>query len=1248
MPQPMLSGGKISWFRSTVALLLVLAAAGTWAGTTRALAQGGDDTLDLLDDLNKNGGNWWNPDWRFRRLAELEGPGLDAVEEGIAFLQEPDPLLMFNTGRCAAQGADLRVVTRDGRALPCGVIGWGRDDGTCRLWCQLPDDELGQPGERGQKPVSLYLYYGNPAAKPNKADLPQRISFAKELAVATRLSAEELVPQGKKHETPKAGTFLSSVVTVEAEQFKTAAESDAPAAAMAQAAEGASAGALLVPRELPTAKKPVEASATAELPHGGKWFMHVRYQTRNGNTLYKPFSVLAGEQSFTCGADMPANGTGFHWQRFELELSAGESPRSLPLRLRFTAAAAPDCLLLTPNDSYLPDYRDVTGPVWVRVKLLREEDSPSEPFYVHWYCVHTPYSERGMLGDTACYLFRGQTARTKADARPLASDPDNLIQPGEWSAWGVSLHSAAYTWFSQLHLLTERDGTGRPLQNVRVAYQVSTRPDPARVYHEGIEEVGRGGMRIRMPTGLDQASLAQVESFGEWARRRFEIAENLGFQANEGPRQIIATTMGHFFETPTEFDYFMRTSNYLGLNAACIHYEDNGLFDRLADKYRIDGGVTHPFIYGLSFDGITKRRAGQTWLETAESEVFEQADAFYRGLDQDKSWCWQHARWGIVGDEIGPAVSSLEINGQPFHHQLFVEYLQQNGLKPDFLGAKKWDDVRAIDYIVQSDPRLQLALERQRRIAETDRAVAAAEERGLDGDLSATDDGLAADVLDSIATEGKEEEARPTLDIKYEKRVYHWTQKFRSEYTCRFYRQVTAALHRHAPDDFRATVNLQAAPAQSGTMWDGALNIFDLGRRQAFDGLYTEDWTGGTVNVAFAMGLLRAAARQPVDDRDGGKKPPQQQLGSYVVGGMPKGRVLANLSQGCRLMVFYLYGPIHNIGPVWGEDAATMQDIGQSLRLAGRTEDDLLASTNRPADAALLVANTSEINARHFSYDFGRDRLGVATALSDAQIPWEIVGEEEIIQGDALKNYRVLYVCDPHVASQTQAKIKQWVADGGTLWATYAALSGQEYGETSGTFDEVFGLKDRGPVLPAPAADDKAAPQAITVAAGQVLPAMQFAGSYCRPAYALNEGRALASFANGSPAIVRHQFGRGQAILNAFQSQVFLQRKPHLLPLATNAATLGKVRPHVQAGQSGQPELFTVVHDGPRQTVVFLFNDSATKAVSLPLRVMLPKAPTSAISGRHGPMQWKTEPDGAVVQMELPARDGDIVVFGHE
>jgi hypothetical protein len=430
-------------------------------------------------------------------------------------------------------------------------------------------------------------------------------------------------------------------------------------------------------------------------------------------------------------------------------------------------------------------------------------------------------------------------------------------------------------------------------------------------------------------------------------------------------------------------------------------------------------------------------------------------------------------------------------------------------------------------------------------------------------------------------------------------------------------------------------------PAQMGQMWDGALNVFDLGRMRAFNTLEVEDWTGSHVNVAFAMGLLKAAARKN-----------KQDLASLIVGHNTKKRIIANLSQKVHILVFYLYGPVHRIGPVWAEHPPSLRQIGEALRMTARCEPDLLASDNRPCDAAILVANTSEMHEAYGSWGFARERLTLFQALLAAHVPVEIVGEEEIIEDNALSRYRVLYVGESHVDSRAQEAIKEWVRGGGTLWASYSALIRKEYDEDSRLFDEVFGLASRGEVAPL-AERGEEVPVCKIAAADERLPLVRFESRGQKPQYQLSTGKALASFEDGSAAVVLNAFGEGHAFLCGFRlsgTHASAEKEENSAALLRDAraalvraaAEAAEVRPHVKVDV---PALRTWVHDGPEQTVVFLINDSGGAIEDVPMEVFLPRPATSAYSGRTGELQVEPKEGSAVVKLNIPQDDCDIIVL---
>jgi len=379
------------------------------------------------------------------------------------------------------------------------------------------------------------------------------------------------------------------------------------------------------------------------------------------------------------------------------------------------------------------------------------------------------------------------------------------------------------------------------------------------------------------------------------------------------------------------------------------------------------------------------------------------------------------------------------------------------------------------------------------------------------------------------------------------------------------------------------------------------------------------------------------------------------ELAALVVGHCPAKRIVANLAQKVHVLIFYLYGPIHCIGPVWSEHPQTLKEIGEALRLAARCEPDLLAADNRPADAALLVANTSEMYSVYTSWGFAAERIAVFHALLNAQVPVEIVGEEEIIEDDALSRYRVLYVADSHVDSRAQEKIKEWVRGGGTLWASSLSLIRKEYDEDSRAFDEVFGLKSRGEVVPLGTAQAEGAPGVVTVQAGEKLGDARLTAPGPQPRYELSTGRAIGRFEDGSPAVVLNEFGKGRAFLCGFRLAATSLApgaaaaggaeqagKPVRSLCVEVAADAGGVRRHVRLGV---PRVHTWVHDGPEQTVVFLINETGGALAGVPLEVVLPRPVRSAYSGSGREVKFTATADGAAVTLEMPEDGCEILVF---
>jgi hypothetical protein len=290
--------------------------------------------------------------------------------------------------------------------------------------------------------------------------------------------------------------------------------------------------------------------------------------------------------------------------------------------------------------------------------------------------------------------------------------------------------------------------------------------------------------------------------------------------------------------------------------------------------------------------------------------------------------------------------------------------------------------------------------------------------------------------------------------------------------------------------------------------------------------------------------------------------------------------------------------------------------------------------------------------------------------LADANIPVDVVGEEEIIEDNALSRYKILYVCDPHVDARAQQKIKDWVAAGGAVWSNGVGLGRNEYSEPSHLFDEVFGLQTRADTKPfiktgfktmppglsvkIPKSDIYEADVVTDVRLSAVAPA-----ATDKPDFKVSTGKVLATFEDGKPAIIHNKFGKGQAFLNGFPAGLAYSEQygpsgynfariprggpstPMRRQLMSAPAFAVGCKPQVDTHQH---MVWGDVHDGPNQTVVFLINTSPNDS-NAPIDVTLTRAPKSAISGSGRPVEYKMDGNKATVSMKLAKGETDILVF---
>lgn len=211
--------------------------------------------------------------------------------------------------------------------------------------------------------------------------------------------------------------------------------------------------------------------------------------------------------------------------------------------------------------------------------------------------------------------------------------------------------------------------------------------------------------------------------------------------------------------------------------------------------------------------------------------------------------------------------------------------------------------------------------------------------------------------------------------------------------------------------------------------------------------------------------------------------------------------------------------------------------------MAGLVEDHLLPARTKTARVAMLISEASDLwetegkgqrtiepgsTASNVSQE---ERKNLWYALRYAGHRVDLVTESDCVDG-LLKNYSVLYVCGQNLHRKAAAAVRQWVAEGGTLFATAGAARKDQFDEPLTGLDGVLGRgksvdyrRYRGPLR-----------ARLELLFEQPLDQLRFSDGSQMPVYCSREefevapeATTLARYGNGRPALIKHRFGRGWA-----------------------------------------------------------------------------------------------------------------------
>lgn len=1155
---------------------------------------------------------WQLPEWRYRvpvQVFNLSG----TPKSGLLLAVRELPITaLLSDGKLALDGSDFRLLDGRGNELPIRPERLDSDSGDAQIAFFLKD--LGGKGK-----ARLWLYYGNPAAKAATA--------LRDDEQVPLLSPETLVTFGTEQAktpapAPTAGNLGKLLATLQMQEFERQKAPGFQAAQLPAAQQETVSGAsYLVADGSPGKSVSLEFTAPA-----GEVTCWVRYSPA-ANTKAVPtgalhFALAQDGQPLTQqdvafvkteeadgpdpdgdlapGDDMNPDAqiraeeamahdrTAFRW----LPLRATAKQGKLTLTVTSDKSVATlDCAVLTPDAKYVPDIHDFTGRVWIRWRV----DTPADLRFTAFINSQIYYDFKGAhwqaTGNVNAYgLYKDEK---------LPLDDTDAVAAGQYTPWVLLPTSNFYTWFTKI----DCKAWGGKFAGGTATVEFANRPAASHVFHITAGEPLDldGSLFVRMPTETTIAGLNGLETFHEWSLRRLAMAKALNLGPAPHLKRIrIGTWAGLWARVPkdwAEIDY--QIFEQLGINMAAAP-ED--VFPEFAKAHGIID--TNTIAWG-PVDEYHK--------------IYPFASSISTRFN--------------MGDEPGPMTEPKFIEADPKMLEDFRAWLKEQKLTPELLGVKSWDQVYPTE---------------DRRFVGGPKPPPPPMVKQIDiDDPLPTVPDEPGDALHVFKGE-KEEHPGPKWETIEAGRLFYYTRRYIDVYSAREWRKGTENVLKFFPNARLISPNYQAGPMQiaflgnNNDTYRGMIDIFMYTRSHALKGIGMEDWVsgwdGGVNNICFASEIIRSACR-----RD------HETMSSLQVGGAIRNKLYGFLMHGIKDIDLYLYGPLNNIGPPWGEDKECYQELAEATREIKKFEDPIADGDVRPRKSAILVAYTSEIMQKKDAY-FAPLRQQTYAGLKHSYTQVDVVNELEIVEDNILKNYDQLFITDSNATVAVQQKIAEWVKNGGKLWACTGALEADEFQQYCPVLDPVFGVKKRQMVTGKPTkiiADSPLFGGKVEMATTDQLMTAE-----------ATTAQTIGAYADGKPAVFYNKYGKGEALLvgalvgNEYWNEHYAKdsiKKPggtyengREAQRILNAFTRAVDRPVILS----VPGITTSIFDCPQGEVVFMVNatypgaqDPKLPVPTVTARVKVNGTVTAVESAKFGKLQYQLKDGELTFTLQVPNSD---------
>jgi len=290
--------------------------------------------------------------------------------------------------------------------------------------------------------------------------------------------------------------------------------------------------------------------------------------------------------------------------------------------------------------------------------------------------------------------------------------------------------------------------------------------------------------------------------------------------------------------------------------------------------------------------------------------------------------------------------------------------------------------------------------------------------------------------------------------------------------------------------------------------------------------------------------------------------------------GAPVQRTLSAVARGARMIFLYTYGPDYAKGDSFSSSLEHLASSSKAMALVGRAEDWIAgARFARPPEVAVVRDGTA-------SSAEWEDGKWIYAALQHSHVQVDALDQVMVAEND-LSRYKVIYVTGGSIHREAAIALRQFVEAGGVLFTGAGGLARDFAGQPIPELEEVLGVDMRQPVenwggpirryaatslatfgeAPAPPAGHTR----IDSPWGEIVPRTGH-----EPLVHRKGTEVLARFADGSPALLSHPFGKGRAYLSAIYAGLDYAAKVHRPDFDMNADFAPAGRAFVAAPLAGR------------------------------------------------------------------------------